>query len=145
LPAGSLSSCSVSPTGILGSGTTQVTVNTTAPRKAISLRRRYPDRWNLNHPHSPSASEWVLFGFAFLLIVKFATRPRHWGTVFCMIVFICMVSFIGCGGSSAEGGGGGGVGPTIIPGTPTGVVYTVTVTGSCGPLSHSTSFTFVVQ
>jgi|HubBroStandDraft_4_1064222.scaffolds.fasta_scaffold18916_2 hypothetical protein len=51
----------------------------------------------------------------------------------------------GCGGAGGGGSsGGGGSGPATDPGTPSGN-YVVTVTATAGSLTHTLSFTLVIQ
>lgn len=68
-------------------------------------------------------------------------RKRRRVQIACIIVLLTLMALtlVSCGGGSGSGGGGGG----IQPGSP--LIYTVTVTGTSGTISHSTSVTLVVQ
>jgi hypothetical protein len=69
-------------------------------------------------------------------------KKRRWGGLLSIIFFAVLMMSVSCGGGSTGGSGGGG--GTTDPGTPTGN-YTVTVTGTSGSLTHTTSFTLTVQ
>jgi hypothetical protein len=80
----------------------------------------------------------------FVMALCFFTLKRSKGATGLMLLL--MLVGLGCGGG-ASGGGGGGGGRTD-PGTPVGS-YTVTITATTGSgstaISHSTTFTLVVQ
>ena len=135
-PAGSLSSCSFSPSSVAGSGSTQVTIQTTAPHAAMLIDDNHHGSYR---PDRMGVTAAVLVFICFLGLLP---RRRPWSPALTTLLFICLFALLGCGGA---GGSGGGVGGGQIPGTPTGVTYTVTVTANVQSLSHSTSFTFVVQ
>ena len=118
LPA--LASCSFSPASVTGSGSTTLTVNTTA---ATSNRMIVP----------------ATFLLAGVLLIPASRRSRPMRLVF-MLALAFVLSMAGCGGGSGNGGGGGS------GGTPAGN-YTVTVTAatSSGSISHSTTFNLTVQ
>jgi hypothetical protein len=135
LPAGSESTCSFSPGTVTGSGTTQVTIVTSAPQASL-----------LAPQHGPFSADWWMARGATTLILTillaYFAKPRRSSTVLALLVFSFVTTFVGCGGGSAGGGGG-----TTNSGTPTGLVYTVTVTATAngGQPSHTASFTFSVQ
>jgi hypothetical protein len=142
-PPGSLSTCNISagtiPFGYVSPGQViSFSVNTTAASSLVRIPDRPPDEfmwW--------TASVGTLL--VLILSIAFPPKRRSWGAVFCLVFFACLTgALVGCGAGTGGGSGGSG-GSTQIPGTPTGVVYTATVTGTCGPLSHSASFTFMVQ
>jgi hypothetical protein len=126
------SACSFSPSSAGRTSVVQVTVTSTAPHQVARLGR-------------PSglpfwASSGVTLAGVFLLGVSGKRRP--WSK-FLGLIFLAVLAFgIGCGGG---GGGGGGHND---PGTPAGT-YPITVTGTSGSganaISHTTSFTLVVQ
>ncbi len=128
------SSCSFSPASLAGSGTTTLTINTTAPHPSAS--------------RGPVISKNFLWWTSslglgatgiFLLDIPFR---RRWPRLFLLLVVMSVITLPSCGGGS--GGGGGGGGSTSDPGTPTGT-YNVTVTATSGSLSHSTTFQLIVQ
>jgi probable HAF family extracellular repeat protein len=134
-PAGSLSTCNFSAAAVTGSGSTQVTINTTAASASFPFRFHRPDGFNL----------WAGRCAALLaLVFLFAIRKQklRWTTAVSIVAFMFLaLGFTGCGGAGGSNTGGGN------PGTPTGVTYTVTITATAngGQPSHTASFTFSVQ
>lgn len=104
---------------------------------AVNSRNNHLSRWLTS-----SAPLSALFLFA-LVLVSFH-RQRRFASVSSLLLLSIGIGLMGCGGSGSgtgNGSGGGGGGST---GTPAGT-YTVTVTGTSGTLTHTTSFTLVVQ
>lgn len=133
VPAGSESSCSFNPASITGSGTTQVTISTTAPH--ASLLTPIPMLGGLNL--------FVAVGtvVATLLLLLFSgTRRRRWGLVLGLILVTALVSMATSCGSSSSG-------VASDPGTRTNVAYQVTVSGFAPSIQigHSIQFDFIVQ
>jgi hypothetical protein len=124
----SYSACSLNPTSFsVPSGSTILTVTTTAPSLALRLFNR--PRWFI-----PSAG--ALFACILLLLIP--GKKRRVKLAFGLLVFALLAAaFVACGG-------GGGGGATHNPGTPTGT-YTVTVTGTSGTLSHTLNVPVTVQ
>ncbi|PYV83952.1 MAG: hypothetical protein DMG93_06765 [Acidobacteria bacterium] len=123
-----LSSCSFSPVSVTGSGTTIVSVQTKAATSAALLG-------------SPFHSSWRSLGlvFAGVFLLTFRRRYRSAG-VFCVFAVTLALGMSGCGGGSSGGGGGGS------PGTPKGsYMVTVTATTADKVVSHTASFSLVVQ
>jgi hypothetical protein len=85
--------------------------------------------------------------FTVLCIPVLLRVGLRWQAATILFLLISLLASHGCGTTSGNPGAstGGGGGGSQSPGTPTGVTYTVTVTASVPPLSHSSSFTFVVQ
>src|SRR5205809_1954424 len=118
------SKCGFNPPSVAGSGTTTLTVTTTAPTAAA-----------LN------GSGWWATGAGFTVAAVFLCgipRKRRWSAVASFIVTAFLMTGVGCGGGGGGGGGGGD------PGTPRGS-YTVVVTATGGALSHTVNFTLNVQ
>jgi hypothetical protein len=136
--------CSISPTSVTGSGTTQVTIHTTAPHYKSAIRTT-----------PPVGMTWGFASIGTILILILlqasSTRPRGWSFGPAILVFVTLLFTSACGGgagggSSGTGGGGGGSSGTWDPGTPAGQ-YTVNVTAywAGGPVTHQVSITFKVQ
>ena len=126
----SMSSCQFNPGSVSGSGSAVMNILTTAPTALIM-------------PGGPSnamnrrvAGGGMTVAGIFLLSGLF-WRRRAMTRVFA--VFALLASAAGCGRS-----GNGPVQPPPNPGTLPGS-YTVTVTGTSGALTHSTTFVFNVQ
>lgn len=120
------SNCTFNPASVAGSGSTTLTVTTTAPRTA-------------SNPPAPGV--WAAtkgFTLAGIFVFGFSSRKRSWASILALLVLAWVLSTVGCGGSSA----GGGVGGT--PGTPPGT-YTVTATGADANFSHPVTFTLTVH
>jgi hypothetical protein len=99
----------------------------------------------------PASGWWIastatLFG-GVLLLGTVSPRRRRWSRLFALQALMLLMMLPACGGGSGgtggSGGSGGGGGPTD-PGTPTGS-YPVTVTATSGAISHSSTFTLIVQ
>lgn len=128
------STCNAS--SVNGSGTTTLTVMTTAP--SMMAPRTHPNRIG-----GPAAPRQLLLIPLCILVLTLLTRRREqrWITALALLVFASMAMIAACGG----GGGGGGV---RNPGTPTGtttamVTGTGTVNGSV--VTHAIPVTINVQ
>ncbi len=85
-----------------------------------------------------------LFGVAGFVLTLRSGKPRSARLrAMCLIVAVCVIASVGCGGSSSSGGHGGGGGGGNS-GTPTGT-YKITCQGISGSLAHSSSFQLIVQ
>ncbi len=120
------SACSFSPASITGSGSTTLTVSTTAPHSA---RLESPGWW--------STSLGMLAG---IFLLGDASRRRSGGRLLTLMVFAFLITIAGCGGGAGGSSGGG----SRDPGTPLGTTN-VAVTASSGNLTHSTAFTLIVE
>jgi len=117
------SSCSFNPASLTGSGSTTLTIRTTAPRSA-SLE---------------GGGCWTTsFGatLAAIFMLSGGSRRREWGRLFSLLAVSCLITIASCGGSSKSGGGDAG--------TPPGS-STVTVTASSGTLTHTATITLNIQ
>ena len=116
------SACNFSPVSITGSGSTTLTISTTAPRSA---RLEGPGWW--------STSLGILAG---IFLLGGASMRRSGGRLLSLMVFAFLITIAGCGG-----GGGGSSRDLGTPLGTTGVVVTV----SSGNLTHATDFVLVVE
>jgi Big-like domain-containing protein len=119
------SACSFNPASVTGPGSTTITITTTAPQTAM-----------LNG--APNLKWWTTGGGITLAGVFLAGIPGkrgRWSKLLGLLVIAFLLTSVGCGGGSSH---------VTIPGTPPGS-FTVTVTGTSGTLTHSTTFTLNVQ
>lgn len=132
-PASALITCSitgspVTPTGTPSTGTATLMINTTKASFAPAVPSA-----RLGHG-GPLAPLWLGGSGALLagaLIFGIPARRRRWSVVLTLVVVALVAAAVGCGGSSSSSTGGN-------PGTPTGN-YNVTVTGTSGSTTHTTS------
>jgi YVTN family beta-propeller protein len=133
-PAGSESSCAFSPSSVIGSGTTKVTIITTAPQVAVLK----PQMFDI--VSGRQVVTWTLMLVALLLAI--GARPRRRKFVLALATFSALALFNSCSGKGNNGGQGAN-----NSGTPTNVTYTVTVTATAngGQPTHTASFAFSVE
>jgi hypothetical protein len=81
---------------------------------------------------------------ACLLLFGIPARRRRWRTLLGMLLFIAFAigGIISCGGGG--GGGGGGTTPPPNPGTTPGA-YVITITGTQGAITATTTVNLTVQ
>jgi subtilase family serine protease len=140
--------CSVNPASYslatgLGIGTVSVTTTSRSAAVFVNVNERssYWPIW--------SASLSAFFIFA-IMLASFHRQQRFAGApVLSLLLLLSLgMGLVGCGGSgSAQGGGLGGAGSGgggSSTGTTAGT-YTVTVTGTSGTLTHTTTFSLIVQ
>jgi hypothetical protein len=120
------STCSFIPASVTNSGTTTLTVSTTA---AHSARLEGPAWWTTS------------FGatLAGILLLGSGSRRRAWRRLLSLMAVSGLITIASCGG-----GGGSSSGGTTDPGTPVGS-STVTVTAINGTLNHTITFSLTVQ
>ena len=127
------SSCSFSPASIAGSGSTQVAVMTSGPHPAAAR----------GLPVAKGFTWWTTgFGVSLSCVFLMGAAPKkgRWSALLSLLALAFLLTLPNCGGGSSSSGGG----PQIDQGTPPGA-YSVTVTATSGNLSHTASFTLVVQ
>jgi hypothetical protein len=127
------SSCSAPP--VTGSGTSTLTITTTA---ASAVPGKFPNEFKWNN--SQGQLEKVCLLCFVLLLIWLAKKRRQWSAIVTPVVVGCLVAIAACGG-----GGGGVVGN---PGTPKGTsAVTITATSASGgkTLSHTTPLVMNVQ
>lgn len=132
-----LSFGSTSPVSITNSaaGTATLTISTTAPKtNACSAEN--------TKPGGPSFSSGGGVVMAVLLFFGAARRRKHWCRLLgASFLFLAVLSSLtACGG----GGGGSACSPTVTPGTTPGT-YQITVTGTSGALTASTTFQLTIE
>jgi hypothetical protein len=118
------STCTFNPSSVTVSGSTTLTLTTTAPHSA-SIRIA-PSIWAATGG----------FTLAGVFLLGLAPRKRRWTSVFALLAFAWILSATGCSGGS--GGGGGTIG--TAPGT-----YLVTAIGADANFSHPVTFTLNVH
>ncbi len=123
------SACNFSPGAVKGSGTTLMTVTTTAPKSAALHRLAFPPTW-------ASAG----LGIAGLFLLGVPARQRRCRKLLPIMLLLLTVG--GCGG----GGGNNSPGPSLQhdPGTLAGT-YNATVLASSGSLLHRIPFQLIIQ
>jgi trimeric autotransporter adhesin len=128
LPA--MSSCQFSPASVSGSGSTTLTITTTAPVALLvpGDRPNGVDWWT-------SSGEVTLVSI--LLFVGVSWR-RRWGKLPSLATFALLLVALGCGGGSSSPSP-----PPPNPGTSPGT-YTVTITATSGSIVHNISLTLNV-
>jgi hypothetical protein len=119
------STCSFSPASVTGSGSTTLTITTTAAHRA-SLEG---SGWWTTSVGATLAGVFLLGG---------ASRRRTRGRLLSVIAFAFLITIGGCGGGGSGGGGNND------PGTPVGSSM-VTVTATSGTITHTTTVTLNVQ
>jgi hypothetical protein len=126
-------SCSFAPASVSGIGGTQLTITTTSPHSlAVQQASGFAHGLGLL----------ALAPFAAILWIGFPRKRRWWAMGGACLLGTLLVTGLGCGGGSSGSGG------STDPGTPKGS-YTVTLSGTSGSgssaITHSTTFTLVVQ
>jgi Pro-kumamolisin, activation domain/Bacterial Ig-like domain (group 3) len=129
--------CNFAPLTVIGAGYTGIGINTTAPRN-LSAYQKQP------RTHVWAFAAGMPFAAA-LLLIGFPSRNRR-KKIRLLLMAVLLIG-VGCGGGSSSGGAsntGGGAAVQTDPGTPVGT-YTITVTATSGSLSHTATFTLIVQ
>jgi hypothetical protein len=132
LPAGA--TCSFSPASVKGSGTTTLTVNTTATTAKLAPMHRH--------------NFWLAgtgMGLVCVFLVGGCSTRRRTAIVLALVLSAFLVIGMGCGGGSASPGPSSASTPPP-PSTPTPVGNSnVTVTATSGSLTHTVTFSLTVQ
>jgi hypothetical protein len=132
--AQSLPTCSLNPASItltsVGSGTSILTIDTTAASGSALARPHRQNLWGLGEGGTL---------FAGILVLFLPSRRRRWISMLSLVLIIVGAGVIGCGG-------GGGGGQTTGPGTPSTTAgnYTFTVTGTDSANAKITVSTTVI-
>ena len=135
-PAGSLSSCSFSPSSVTGSGNTQLVINTTAAHTAAAPNGRF----DLDGRKLQPMGVCLLF----LMILTLFKNQRWLSLAFASVILLALFGLSACSGGGSSGATS--IPATTIPGTPTGVAYTATINAApSGESSHTINLTFTVQ
>ena len=138
--AQSLPTCALSPTSLTlsagGSGTTKLTVNTTAASTASFAIPRRSTFWGFGSGGS---------ALALVVMLGLSRRRRRWLSMLAVVMLIVAAGMIGCGGGG--GGSGSNSGGSTTPGTTAGnYTFTVTGTDAANPsISTSASVAISVQ
>jgi hypothetical protein len=126
------SACVFSMPTVTGSGTTTLTVTTTAPSFVGPAGRiDFTNRLTTNN-----LIRAIVFSIG-LFVLGVQARRRRWNFVGSALLITLMIGTAACGGGS---GGGGGVTPPSNPGTPMVQGQTVTVTATSAAITHATTF-----
>jgi subtilase family serine protease len=124
------SSCSFSPPSVTGSGSTTVTITTTAASVMTPL----------GHPTGldagPKAFELCLVSIGMLWMAIQAKR-RRWSSVATAVAVFCLLGAAACGGGGSGGGGGGGTTP--VQNQP------VVITATAGATTHTAILSVTVN
>ena len=132
--------CALNPASVTlasgGSGTTTLTVNTTAASTNALARPTDQHLWKLGGGGAVLAAM-LLFGIPL--------RRRRWTSMLALLLFVAASGAIGCGGGGGTGGGGGGGSST--PATTAGnYSFTVAATDSVNAkITASTTISVTVQ
>ena len=135
--APSLATCSLSPASVTLDGTNAASVRVTVTTTASTLAPP-----GSTEPRLPLKEPLVWLGL-FILAIFFAWPAERTKSVAVRARIALGVGML-LAALAIACGGGGGRGGTHIPGTPTGT-YTLTISGSSGGLTHSTTVTLTVQ
>jgi subtilase family serine protease len=134
-----LSFGATSPVSITGADakTATLTISTTAATSAEMI-----------HPRRP-VTPWYALGGASLACILFfgipMRRRNRWSLPGMLALLVILASgILSCGGGGSTGGGGGGGGGGGNPGTTAGF-YTITVTGTSGTITASSTVALTVQ
>ncbi len=124
------SQCTFAPVSITGTGTTALTVSTTA--KSFGA----PGAGSREHSGPWSTGQELSLGLLLstLLLMGLAAKKQRWNVLAGLAVVALLSVSAACGGNSAP----------FNPGTPPGT-YTITVTATSGTITHTTPLTLIVQ
>jgi subtilase family serine protease len=123
------SSCSFTPPSVTGSGSTTVTITTTAASVMTPLRR--PTGFNAG----PKAFELCLVSIG-LLWMAIQVKRRRWSSVATALAVFCLLGAAACGGGSSSGSGGG---TTPVQNQP------VVITATAGSTTHTATLSVTVN
>src|SRR5215469_5251015 len=121
--------CNFSPTTIQGSGSTAMTLKTTAPKSARLQYPRYFQWWTAGS-----------VGIAGIFLLEIPARQRHWRRILRLTVFALFLGVLGCGGGNSSSAPVVQHDPGTTPGT-----YNTTLIATSGSLVHQVGFHLVIQ
>lgn len=124
----SMSNCQFRPSSVTGSGSTTLTISTTAAGTALFM------------PYGSNGIDWHLFGGEIALAVMFLLGSAGCRRYRFKRLGLAVAAFVFC----ATGCGGGSHSAPPNPGTVPGT-YSVIVTATSGALTHSVAVTLTVQ
>jgi hypothetical protein len=125
--------CSAPDASVTGTGSVSSTLTVTTTATTTSA---------LRHPLDKFFAAGGGIVVAGLLLFGIPARRRNWRSILAILLFAGVAGFgIGCG---SGGGGGGGGGGTTVPGTTAGA-YVLTVTGTSGSLTETTTVNLTVN
>lgn len=137
LPSGA--TCNFTQNSITGSGSTAITISTTAASSAFPAK--------LPEHTLPRMRFVIALSYAVaisLLLVSLYRKKLRWNTAFALIAFAAIISCAACSGGGGNSGGGGGGGGGGNPGTPTGTTAII-VTATSGTIQRSVAVTLTVN
>jgi hypothetical protein len=133
LPTGA--HCSFSPSAPIILGTTSRAVVLNISTAGATAGLMLPA-----HHRSTLYALWLMLPGIVIVWERAERSPRRRQRIACtLIILVLILTLASCGGGSGTGGGGGG----SHPATPT--IYSVTVTGISGVISHNAPVTLIVQ
>lgn len=131
--------CGISPAAVTPSGSQASTSTLTVTTNVATASAAKPQIFRSGRTELA-----CLGGGSLLVFALFCTRRKYASWLCLSIALLAGAAAInGCGGGGSSSSGGGGTGGSANQ-TPAGT-YTITVTATAGPLTHSATFTLTVH